>query len=84
MIAPELSAPSNFKCGLLHGDLIEGFGKRFKVERWECNGFYTIDFVDVGEDAIPTFTRNPKYVRDLVYSNKLKVIDSPIIRVAFG
>ena len=74
MIPQHLAAPSNFKCGLLQGDTVQIKGKRFRVDRWNCNGFYTLEFIDVSEIQLPPFKRNPMYIKGLYDRNEIEVV----------
>jgi hypothetical protein len=68
-------APSNFKCGLIQGDLIEHKGKRFTFNIWNFKGMYTLEFKDVSESQVPNFYKHPEHVKKLIDSKELKIIE---------
>ena len=65
--------PSDFKCGIGQGSLIESKGKRYKTHRWNLNGTYTLEFEDISEDQRQNFFVNPEKVKQLIAIKQIKI-----------
>lgn len=66
-------SPLDFKAGCGHNSKIEHGNKKFRIEKWYKGNGYTFLIVDISENQVEPFYKNPAEIKEMIRNNKIKI-----------